>query len=718
MKNQLPPAASSRTQRENSANVFTQVREELNLSQKELADQLNTSLFALVRWERGDLTPSPEILERLRSFLSQDRLTITPPDSDPIIVTFASTGARDQRESLPLFDPISIDLLSNPRLSLIPSLTDGELWGSSELALADILSRRHNPARTRESPVDEEVSAGKNTYTYDAHTYHTKVPPQGIARVISQYLPNGGVVLDPFAGSGMTGVAARYLGMDAILNELSPAASFIAYNFTQKVDPAEFNCAVEQLLFNLRNLRECLYRTRCRECGRNVEAQFIVWSYQLECNHCLTEFTLWDHCRQYGRTVREHKLLKKFPCPNCNKEITKSYLRRLDSVPVFLGYRCCKAKIMEHHLDEHDFALIDESATMVHQYSEQIPNTVVPDGVNLSQPKRHGLDTIQSFYTPRNLTACAAIWAEIKRIDDPRLASAVGFVFTSLYKRVTRLSEYRFWGGSGNTANFNVPQIWNESNVFITFERKAKSIADHFVTTAQSYRGRCAVRTGSATDLSYLPDNSVDFVFTDPPFGSNINYSEMNLLWEAWLGDFTQSGEEAIISRVQGKTVDRYQKLMTQSLAEAYRVLRPGHWMVLVFMNSSDRVWHALQASIYEAGFSIDKVAIFDKQHGTFKQFVSENTAGSDLMLHCQKPENNSISMPRSSLEVLAVPKFMEGQVGLIPLFPYLHVSREIEVDYRTLYSRYIAKAIRESLGVVSFAEFRNIASNCVETLV
>ena len=79
-------------------------------------------------------------------------------------------------------------------------------------------------------------------------------------------------------------------------------------------------------------------------------------------------------------------------------------------------------------------------------------------------------------------------------------------------------------------ANFNVPQIFNEANVFATFKRKAETIRKHLVTTAQTYSGESVIRTGSATRLDFLPDESIDFIFTDPPFGANINYSEMNFL--------------------------------------------------------------------------------------------------------------------------------------------------------------------------------------------
>jgi DNA modification methylase/DNA-binding XRE family transcriptional regulator len=696
-------------------NPFFQIRRRLKLTQRELAEILNTSLYALARWERGDLEPSTDILMRLNS-LANPSNTFQNKESVSSTVSFASNGSTAQIWGFPVSGSPEVRMLDEPRQSILDGLLNSVLWGNSDLALSDILQRREKPALTREKPLNEEISAGKNTYTYDAHTYHTKVPPQGIACVISKYLPQGGLILDPFAGSGMTGVAARYLGCDVILNELSPAACFIAHNFVRSVDTHVFSSAILRVLANVENLRKELYTTNCRECGAEVEQLYTVWSYKLECNHCHEKFILWEHCRKYGNNVREHKLLKKFPCPHCAEVVNKSLLNRHGTVPVFLGYRCCSKKIVEHPLNEEDCQRIENARNRLAEYSNHFPSDLLPDGVNLNQPKRHGLDSIEKLYTERNLVACAGLWYEIKRIEDPELSAAVAFVFTSLYRRVTRLAEYRFWGGSGNTANFNVPHISNESNVFVTFKRKAKSIADHFETTAKNYHGRSVIRTGSATDLSFIPDNSVDFIFTDPPFGANINYSEMNILWESWLGRFTQADDEAIMNRVQGKGVDSYQRLMTDSLREAYRVLRPGHWLVLVFMNSSKKVWNALYQAITDASFSIKKINIFDKQHGTFKQYVSENTAGADLMIHCKKTLSDGTGDSIGRLKsIKSIPIFIEHQKGNVPVFPYLHVKRKSEFDYRTLYSRYIAAAIQEDSLIVNYAQFRKEAMSILE---
>ena len=69
------------------------------------------------------------------------------------------------------------------------------------------------PGREKDFHVDEpyasDVSEGKNNPIYNAHSYHTKVPHPAIMRYILHYTQPGDIVLDAFAGTGMTGVAAQ-----------------------------------------------------------------------------------------------------------------------------------------------------------------------------------------------------------------------------------------------------------------------------------------------------------------------------------------------------------------------------------------------------------------------------------------------------------------------------------------------------------------------------
>lgn len=696
--------------------VAAEIIGRFDVSPGDLAKYLGTSLVSVVRWERGDTTPAPHMRAKLADALQRlERGEALDIDRAVSAHVFASRGARHGSDVLPLFRKTGqVDRAPQPKAPIISRLRSGDLWGDGTEALSAILAGRSVMAPTIAKPAAEGVSAGKNTYTYDAHTYHTKVPPQGIAEVIRRYLPEGGVVLDPFAGSGMTGVAALALRNDVILNELSPAASFIADRFTRRCDPAVFSAAVDAVCDALTDLRRDLYTTQCRTCGRDTEVLFTIWSYRVRCRDCDHEFVLWDHCRQYGQTVREHKILSEFPCPCCRTMLKKSRLQRTTAEPVILGYKCCSRQQVEHPLNTDDHARIARLTAVPPLAEGFFPTTELPDGVNLRQPKKHGLTSIDRFYTPRNLAAMSHLWRELHRIEDDNVAGFIAFVFTSLYQRVTKLSEFRFWGGSGNTANFNVPYIFNEANVFVTFERKARTIQDHLETTAKAYSGRSLVRTGSATDLSFLPDNSIDLVFTDPPFGANINYSEMNILWESWLGAFTNTTHEAIVNRFQDKDIAAYGGLMLRSLKECHRVLRPGHWLLLVFMNSSQDVWEALRKAVLDAGFSLERVDIFDKQHGTFKQFVSDNTAGCDLLLHCRKSDIPSVAGTGRTLASAteSVNRFLGEREAPVPRLPYLHVRREEEIDYRMLYSEFLADRLMGHGDLVDFASFRALAAS------
>jgi hypothetical protein len=127
-------------------------------------------------------------------------------------------------------------------------------------------------------PFAADVSEGKNDPIYNAHSYHTKVPHKAIMRYILHYTDPGDIVFDGFCGTGMTGVAAQLCGdkkeveslgyrvdaegviyegdepisrlgaRKAVLNDLSPAATFIAYNYNTPVDAHAFEREAKRIL--------------------------------------------------------------------------------------------------------------------------------------------------------------------------------------------------------------------------------------------------------------------------------------------------------------------------------------------------------------------------------------------------------------------------------------------------------------------------------------
>ena len=566
------------------------------------------------------------------------------------------------------------------------------------------------------TPYTLNISAGKNTYVYDAHTYHTKVPPQGIAKLIDYYTNPGEIVLDPFCGSGMTGVAALENGRKAILSDLSPAAVFIAENLCTPIDDVEFIAAVDKIIEESENLQRKLYSTTCRDCGKSSLLLYTVWSYGVICNQCDQEFILWDVARDVRENNRESKIKKVFSCPHCNGLIAKRALKRTKRYPVEVGYKCCGKSNKEKTAipNAEDLDKLEQIERDGLPADLWYPTNKFPHGVNTKQPIAAGITSVDKVYTTRALWAMAHLWNKAGEHPNISIRNKLKFAITSLYQRVTVFSEFRFWGGSGNTANYNVPKIMNEQNVFTTFRRKAGTISWYFRDAPRLSR-QLHVSVQSACNLNHIPDGGIDFVFTDPPFGSNINYSEMNFLWESWLGSHTDNTEEAIVSKAQNKNADDYQLLLCRAFLEANRVLRNDGWMCVVFHNSSEKVWKALQGAITNSGFEVKAAQTFDKQHGTLKMFVSDNAVGYDLVLHCRKrPRQTNFvpNLPIASLE--SVREFVREQMRTEDTYQvhYLHVARQIEFDYRRLFAEWLCKSFAQSEISLDFESFREIVDD------
>jgi type III restriction enzyme len=79
------------------------------------------------------------------------------------------------------------------------------------------------------------------------------------------------------------------------------------------------------------------------------------------------------------------------------------------------------------------------------------------------------------------------------------------------------------------------------------------AVRDYSKAYSNYSEGNVLITTQSSTAVPQIPDNTIDYIFTDPPFGSNIMYSELNFIWESWLNVFTNEKREAIVSQLHGK---------------------------------------------------------------------------------------------------------------------------------------------------------------------
>ena len=226
----------------------------------------------------------------------------------------------------------------------------------------------------------------------------------------------------------------------------------------------------------------------------------------------------------------------------------------------------------------------------------------------------------------------------VDKIFDRKLIPEL-FLLSSLNIHVNKMRRYqpvKPGGTPGLPGTLYVSAISVELPIFDVYPRKLRNIKKAFTNSGID---KNVINTCSGSSLPHIPDCSLDYIFTDPPFGGNLMYSELNFLWEAWLQVFTTNKSEAIVNRIQHKALPEYQALMEQCFSENYRILKPGRWMTVEFHNSQNKIWMAIQEALMRAGFVIADVRTLDKNQGTFNQVAGSNqSVKQDLIISAYKP--------------------------------------------------------------------------------
>ena len=604
-------------------------------------------------------------------------------------------------------------------------------------------------------PFAADVSEGKNDPIYNAHSYHTKVPHKAIMRYILHYTLPGDIVYDGFCGTGMTGIAAQMcadktivesLGYKvndkgevfekngslewiafsklgarkALLSDLSPVATYITSHYNAKFDPEKFEREANRIIEQLELKYKWLYKTNHID-GKEGRIINTVWSDVFICSECTEEIVYWDS----AVSNEQKKALEVFPCPSCGFEASKKRMQRatvvkydsiLDKtitvgkqVPVVINYTVdgLKGKFSKKP-DQSDLSLINEIDDFI--IPHHVPVYELQDGFNTKQPIRsHGFTHAHHFYTKRNLIVLSAAWEKLKHCD-----SRLPFLFTASQRGLSKLASiafsYYFHGGggyinAGTKGTLYVSSTNPEVSVFHGLKSRIRGLRFSLDTV----NGNVITETRSTTEKGLLKDNSVDYLFIDPPFGANINYSELNTLWEPWLGVITNIKEEAIENSVQEKKLDDYRKLMKSAFSECYRVLKPGHWVTVEFSNTKAAVWNTIQSALTDAGFVVANVSALDKKQGSFKAYTSPTAVKQDLVITAYKHSDLTV-FNREKKSADNVWDFISNHLLYLPVTKVQNneLVKVIERDSRILFDQVVTYYIKNSYSVpISSNEFQ-----------
>lgn len=501
------------------------------------------------------------------------------------------------------------------------------------------------------------VRAGKNTAIYNVHSYSTKVPYQAIVPLIARFTRSGDLVLDPFCGSGMTGVAAVLLGRRARLSDIAPAALHIASNYVTPCDARAFLSEARRLQREAEAEVTPLYETTCDRCGGPATIEYTVWSDVFACS-CGAEISYWHTAVDLeAGTVRP-----RLECTACGNHFRKTELIWRRSSPVSTKYSCRSGcgRMVERPTTERELSL--SLRIELEPISDWYPTA--PFGPEREMwRKSHeamGIASLDGFYTRRNLRALAALWRLVNRTADERVRAALRFAFTAMVNRASRRYQWNAKRPTNvQTGTLYISSLNYEWNVLSLFRRKVRDVNAYFAAHP-TFPGEAEVVRESATVLSSVRENSVDYIFTDPPFGANIYYADCALLWESWLGEYTDPRDEILIHTKQrargGNSLEDYQRLMTQAFTRMREVLKPGCVASVVFHSSHADVWRAIQDAIRAAGFELLGTTSLDKGQPSIKglrgQRGTERVAAVDVILNLRKPVEATRNRYRDDPEV------------------------------------------------------------------
>ena len=438
---------------------------------------------------------------------------------------------------------------------------------------------------------DKEVSR-----IYKIHKYWARKPWYIVEQYISDYSKPGETVMDPFCGSGLTGLEAIINGRNFIGQDLNPTAI--------RVSSGTMDLAFDEALF--------------KEDFKSIS----------------------DACKDKIMELYKSDAI----CPQCGRQLTYKYLLtgpKFDNQHLGHLFCTCGYKEAKHPLSVYDEAQINYYNNLA--FDEWVPSIHFPKEFYKDRFSYKGILTVADMYTRRNLYALAILLQEIKKVRTEN-QSYFKLAFTNTLLHVSKLKGENVRPLSVN--NYWIPDDYIEENVWFRFDERIKLIIN--AKKAQQKRAAKKITQGTVYGTWYLQKKSaledmgtnfVDYFFTDPPYGEAIQYSELSFIWNSWMEEEYENEEEVIINPAQKKGTKEFNKLLCYSLENIYRALKPQRHFTLCFQNKNSDIWKSVIYYCKHLGFKLVDVSIYNTYGYPFNKSWANFSPKSDIYVTFQKTE-------------------------------------------------------------------------------
>ncbi|HEY5122513.1 MAG TPA: DNA methyltransferase [Ignavibacteria bacterium] len=377
-------------------------------------------------------------------------------------------------------------------------------------------------------PLLEEIPVRKRAARrhFGVHGYFTKQAWNVVQDYIKNFTQRGDIVLDPFAGSGVTAIESMMTDRKAINIDLNPMAVFIVKSLIIPVRISELNSS-------------------------------------------------------FDRIVNEFNK----DCPNSKKEIQKA----LSKYPYPKGFKL---------------------------------------------PKGSDVDTIEKLFSPKQLAQLALLKYIILKEKEENIKNSLLLAFSSTLNKIN-LTYHHSTYASENAGNsgpmlyyrYRLAPSYVDLSVIKTFQKKYSAVVFAKIDIESKINletiNNIKVVKDTATDLSWIKNESIDYIYTDPPYGKKIPYLDLSVMWNAWL-DLEVTNKDCELEAIEGgernKSKDEYNYLISKSIEEMYRVLKFDRWLSFVFAHKDPEFWHLIVDTAERAGFEYAGAVKQDNGQTSFKK--------------------------------------------------------------------------------------------------
>lgn len=230
-----------------------------------------------------------------------------------------------------------------------------------------------------------------------------------------------------------------------------------------------------------------------------------------------------------------------------------------------------------------------------------------PKGLKL--PKGSDVDTIEKLFSEKQLAQLAFLKSLIKKEKNKNIRDSLMLMFSGLLTKVNLTyhnNSKRPAPGQGDTAIFRyyryrIAPNYTDLDLITYFELRLKKVIaakkeiEYYIN--ENTISNAQILKHSATDLSFIANESIDYIYTDPPYGKKIPYLDLSIMWNGWL-DLEVTENDYNLEAIEGgenkKTKDEYNQLIAQSIKEMYRVLKFDRWLSFVFAHKDPEFWHLI----------------------------------------------------------------------------------------------------------------------------